>query len=124
MNPFPQITPLLLAFYLIAFSISLPAQLNQTSSSKASSSLNDQQVRGEGVFLQRCSLCHLPQARRQVPTSQPVGPYLTSLLKNAGVEKERAVREVILKGGPRMPGFQYGLTPKEVDDLVAYLKTL
>jgi len=29
-----------------------------------------------------------------------------------------------LKGGPRMPGFQYGLTPNEVDDLVAYLKTL
>jgi len=40
------------------------------------------------------------------------------------VEKERAVREIILKGGPRMPGFQYGLTPNEVDDLVAYLKTL
>jgi len=23
-----------------------------------------------------------------------------------------------------MPGFQYGLEPKEVDDLIAYLKTL
>ena len=124
MNRFLPVTPLLLFFYLTGFTISLPAQSNQASSSKASASLNDQEARGEGVFLQRCSLCHLPQARRQVPSSQPYGPYLTSLLKNAAAEKERAVREIILKGGPRMPGFQYGLTPKEIDDLIAYLKTL
>ena len=124
MNRFLQATNLLLALYLVGLAIKLPAQTSQASASKASSSLNDQEMRGEGLFLQRCSLCHLPQARRQVPSSQPYGPYLASLLKNAGAEKEKAVREIILKGGPRMPGFQYGLTTKEIDDLIAYLKIL
>ena len=34
------------------------------------------------------------------------------------------LRGLILKGSPNMPGFQYGLEPKEMDDLIAYLKTL
>jgi hypothetical protein len=49
---------------------------------------------------------------------------LTALLRDAGAAKEKAVREIILKGGPRMPGFQYGFTAEQMDDLVAYLKTL
>ena len=30
-----------------------------------------------------------------------------------------------MNGGPTlMPAFKYGLTPKEIDDIIAYLKTL
>ena len=102
----------------------LPAQSITTSSPEPGHSLNEQQVRGEGLFLQRCSLCHLTQAKRLLPDARTYGPSLTSLLRDAGAAKERAVREIILKGGPRMPGFQYGLTAEQQDDLVAYLKTL
>ena len=102
----------------------LPAQSIATSSPEPGRSLNAQQVRGEGLFLQRCSLCHLTQAKRLRPDSRPYGPGLTSLLRDAGAAKEKAVREIILKGGPRMPGFQYGFTAEQMDDLVAYLKTL
>ena len=89
-------------------------------------------MRGKGLFLQRCSLCHLPQGRR-LRTSPPLpygpdfrilGPTLNGLFKAAKPEKESAVRNTILEGGPTMPGFQYGLEPKEMDDLIAYLKTL
>ena len=102
----------------------LPAQSLSTSSPEPGRSLNEQQVRGEGLFLQRCSLCHLTQAKRLLPDAKTYGPSLTSLLRDAGAAKEKAVREIILKGGPRMPGFQYGLTAEQMDDLVAYLKTL
>jgi hypothetical protein len=34
------------------------------------------------------------------------------------------VREFIRRGTPRMPGFQYGLTPEEIDSIIAYLKTV
>lgn len=115
---------LLLGCYLIGVPIRLWAQSNQVFPSQESANLNEQQVRGEGLFLQRCSLCHLPQARRQVPNAKPYGPYLNSALKNASPEKEKAVREIIIKGGPKMPGFQYGLSSKDIDDLIAYLKTL
>jgi mono/diheme cytochrome c family protein len=86
--------------------------------------LNEQQIRGEGLFLQRCSLCHLSQAQRLLPNAKPLGPSLISLLRDAGPARERAVREIILKGGPQMPGFQHGLTQANMDDLIAYLRTL
>ena len=114
---------LLVAAYLFLPS-RLPAQSLSTSTPEPGHSLNEQQVRGEGLFLQRCSLCHLVQAKRLIPDAKPYGPTLTGLLRDAGTAKEKAIRELILKGGPRMPGFQYGLTADQMDDVVAYLKTL
>ena len=85
--------------------------------------LSDEARRGEGLFLQRCSLCHLP---RKLKFGSPpvIGPSLSGQFKDAGPDQTKILRGFILKGGPDMPGFQYGLDPKEVDDLIAYLKTL
>ena len=99
--------------------------LAQTPAAAASSpaKLNEQETRGENLFRQRCSLCHLP---RKLKFGSPpvVGPDLTGLFKEAGPDKMKLLRGTILKGSPDMPGFQYGLEPKEIDDLIAYLKTL
>ncbi len=86
-----------------------------------SNSLTAQQYRGEGIFLQRCSACHL---RRDLKFGSPPtkGPSLQGLFKAADADEQAQLREVILKGGPNMPGFQYGLRQNEVEDLVAYLK--
>ena len=102
----------------------LRAQSKPASPPDFTRSLNERQTRGENLFLQRCSLCHLAQATRLMPNARPYGPSLTGLLKDAGVAKQKAVRETISKGGPRMPGFQFGLSPAEMDDLMEYLKTL
>jgi mono/diheme cytochrome c family protein len=85
--------------------------------------LSEEQRRGEGLFLQRCSLCHLP---RKLKFGSPpvIGPSLSGQFKDATPDQLKTLRGFILKGGPNMPGFQYGLEPKEVDDLIAYLKTL
>ena len=85
--------------------------------------LSDQERRGEGFFLQRCSLCHLP---RKLKFGSPpvIGPSLAGLFKDAAPDQMKVLRGFILKGGPNMPGFQYGLAPREIDDLIAYLKTL
>lgn len=84
--------------------------------------LSEQETRGENLFRQRCSLCHLP---RKLKFGSPpvIGPDLTGLFKEASPDKLKLLRGSILKGSPNMPGFQYGLEPKEVDDLIAYLKT-
>ena len=89
----------------------------------AAERLNEQESRGEGLFLQRCSLCHLP---RKLKFGSPpvIGPSLSGQFKNADPDQLKTLQSFILKGGPDMPGFQYGLEPKEVDDLVAFLKTL
>jgi len=85
--------------------------------------LTEQETRGENLFRQRCSLCHLP---RKLKFGSPavIGPDLTGVFEEAGPDKLKLLTGSILKGGPDMPGFQYGLEPKEVDDLIAYLKTL
>lgn len=77
-------------------------------------------VAGKKLFLQRCSVCHLPPLG---PNPQsPFGPKLNGFVR--GTAGEVRAREAIAKGTARMPGFQYGLSSKEVDDLIAYLKTL
>jgi mono/diheme cytochrome c family protein len=85
--------------------------------------MSDEQRRGEGLFLQRCSICHLP---RKLKFGSPpvVGPILSGQFKDANPDQMKVLRGFILKGGPDMPGFQYGLEAKEVDDLIAYLKTI
>ena len=101
----------------------LPAQTKSAAASLDVEKPSDQMRRGEGLFLQRCSLCHLP---RKLKFGSPpvIGPSLSGQFKDATPEQLKTLKGFILKGGPDMPGFQYGLEPKEVDDLIAYLKTL
>jgi len=99
------------------------AQTKPAMAQAAAQKPNEQESRGEGLFLQRCSLCHLP---RKLKFGSPpvVGPNLTGLFKEADADQQKFLRGFILKGDPKMPGFQYGLEANEVDDLIAYLKTL
>jgi len=101
----------------------LLAQSKPAAALPAAEKLNEQETRGEGLFLQRCSLCHLP---RKLKFGSPpvIGPILTGQFKDAAPDQLKILRGFILKGGPDMPGFQYGLEPKEVDDLIVFLKTL
>jgi mono/diheme cytochrome c family protein len=93
------------------------------SSSADGAKLSEQEMRGQGLFLQRCSLCHLP---RKLKFGSPpvVGPSLSGQFKDANADQMKTLRGFILKGGPDMPGFQYGLDSSQLDDLIAYLKTL
>jgi mono/diheme cytochrome c family protein len=101
----------------------MPAQSKPAAIASPAEKMNEQEMRGEGLFLQRCSLCHLP---RKLKFGSPpvIGPSLSGQFKDAAPDQLKILRGFILKGGPDMPGFQYGLEPNEVDDLVAYLKTL
>ena len=112
-----------LALVLSAGTARLRAQTKPDAIQAAVQKLTEQESRGEGLFLQRCSLCHLP---RKLKFGSPpvVGPNLSGLFKEADADQQKFLRGFILKGDPKMPGFQYGLEANEVDDLIAYLKTL
>jgi mono/diheme cytochrome c family protein len=89
----------------------------------ADAKLTPQQFKGQQLFLQRCSLCHL--ARNLKFGAPPtVGPSLRTALKDASADQEKDVRTFILNGSPHMPGFRYALSSKEIDDLVAYMKVM
>ena len=91
--------------------------------------LDEQQQRGAGLFIQRCALCHLSKSfgtgGSKYCCVSSLGPSLSGMFKNIEPEQEQAMREIILNGGPTlMPGWKYGLTSKDIDDIIAYLKTL
>ncbi len=91
--------------------------------------LNQQQMRGAGLFIQRCSLCHLAKTQGLEGTKAccvaSLGPDLSGKFKHANPAMEKALRNIILNGGPTyMPGWKYALAPQEIDDIIAYLKTL
>jgi mono/diheme cytochrome c family protein len=83
--------------------------------------LAGRELAGKKLFLQRCSICHLPPLNEpDNPDPQPYGPKLNGFVRNT--ETEERARRAILTGTPRMPGFQYGLTKEEVETILTYLK--
>ena len=91
---------------------SLPAQ---------TPALSVRELAGKKLFLQRCSICHMPPLNEpDNPDPQPYGPKLNGFVRNA--ETEERARRAILNGTLRMPGFQYGLTKEEVETIITYLK--
>jgi mono/diheme cytochrome c family protein len=110
----------LLVVALSFFCLSAPSRA-QSGKSSAAPHLSPQESRGEGLFLQHCALCHSPKL---VKPHKPVGPSLSGVLKDADADQEKAIREFILTGTEKMPGFRYGLKPSELDDIIAYIKTL
>ena len=86
--------------------------------------LTDQQLRGAGIFIQRCALCHLSKTNKAC-CAKSLGPSLSGMFKDMDPEQEKSMREIIMEGGPTyMPAWKYGLSPKSIDDIIAYLKTL
>ena len=100
------------------------AQLaSSTKPAAAAPMYTEQQWRGEGLFLQRCSICHLVKKLKNIGSPPTVGPDLTGVFATATPDEEKVLRGQILKGSPNMPGFQFGLESRDIDDLIAYLKT-
>ena len=82
---------------------------------------SSREVSGRKLFLQRCSVCHLPPLGRGADITS-FGPELKGKVKDAASEER--VRNFVKRGTSRMPGFQYALSPSQFDDLIGYLKTL
>lgn len=74
--------------------------------------------RGEQLYFQRCSVCHLSTA----PKYQTYGPPLHQEVIAA--RGDDAVRQKVMEGSQTMPGWKYTLKPADVDDIIVYLKTV
>ena len=84
------------------------------------SSLSADEFRGRQLFVQRCAICHDPLGQPSFPRTP--GPWVdAATLRSLG---EDTVRSQIMMGSARMPGWQYTLKPTEVDQLIAFLKTV
>jgi len=128
MNLFRTIALGLLLAWGVVSPMTLSAQAQQSSSSAPGSALNEPQRTGKRLFLQNCALCHVPEPKN---TKDPkdkgttVGKPMEILYRGETPRPEAVVRSFIEQGVEgKMPGFRYGLEPKEIDAIIAYLKTL
>lgn len=128
MSLFRKIACGLLLAWGVVSPMTLSAQSNQSSSTAPGSALSEPQRTGKRLFLQNCALCHVPEPKNtKDPKDQgtAIGPRLDALFSGATPRPEAVVRIFIQQGvAGKMPGFQYGLEPKEIDAIIAYLKTL
>ena len=98
------------------FSVTASGQSNESTAV-----LGGKELAGKKMFYQRCSVCHLPPLRTRTVDGKPYGPTLKGFVHDA--ESQHLALETIQRGaGGTMPGFQYGLRPEEIDDIVAYLR--
>ena len=101
-----------------ALSVALLVPVSAAQDVPTQPSLQPAEREGQRLFLQRCSVCHWGAP----PNFIEYGPILSrTLVERLGDER---VREIILDGSPRMPGFRHALDAQTVDALIAYLKTL
>ena len=81
--------------------------------------LSESEQIGRAIFQQRCAYCHDGVGQ---PTYKTMGDWLGSETVQAlGAE---AMKAFINTGTTRMPGFQYNLDSKQMDDLIAFIKTI
>jgi mono/diheme cytochrome c family protein len=72
---------------------------------------------GERIYRARCRGCH------EATGAKSTGPALKGILK-PGRRPEAEVRRIITEGKEMMPAFRGRLTPKDLDDLIGFLRTL
>jgi mono/diheme cytochrome c family protein len=77
--------------------------------------------RGEAMFKQRCIACH----NKQLGDTTPFGPpNLNGIFRGPNAITTKDAAAVISDGKGQMPGWGKVLTKGDIDDLLAYLKTL
>ena len=88
--------------------------------------VNGNSDKGKPLFQARCSFCHGPTGRGDGPAGAALKPPPTNFSspeywKSADINRLRAVLKSG-KQGTAMPPSQ--LAPEEIDDVIAYLRTL
>jgi mono/diheme cytochrome c family protein len=74
---------------------------------------------GRILWTQRCAYCHDGVG---APTYRTMGPWLgAEVIQKIG---EDNARSFIKNGDVRMPAFRYGLDEHQIDDLIAFIKTV
>ena len=115
--------------FLLAGALSLAGQASDAKSTAKKSAAQPSKAeaaieRGKEQYELVCGICHYSTTERQ-----KVGPGLKEIYKRGKFADgrkvdDRSMREWIEKGGRQMPPFKDVLSPREIANLIAYLRTL
>lgn len=120
----------MLGITLLAIASALAAQNPESTTPKKKSSNGSQGsaaavARGKEIFEKKCAVCHYADS-----DAKKIGPGLKGISKrgsftvNNSKVTDETLKTWIANGDSLMPPFKDVLTPSEVSDVVAYVKTL
>lgn len=92
--------------------------------SKPLSQLTGQEASGHELFAARCAGCHYPNSEDPLHGPGLQGLYKKKYLPSGAPANDDRVTAVILHGRNMMPAFGNNLNDQQLDDLIAYLRTL
>ena len=102
---------------LLFVPLAVAAAVPYIASAQTNPQLTPAQARGRIILTQNCNICHLPQN----PGSQTYGPLLN---KDSTNGDDNLMKQVIQTGLVKMPGWRYTLNDGQINDVIAYIRTL
>jgi mono/diheme cytochrome c family protein len=81
---------------------------------------------GRSIFQTRCAMCHVGQepATEMAKESARRPATLGPLLSKANASDETKLRQKIKDGSRLMPGYKHTLTDEQIDQVIAFMKTI
>jgi mono/diheme cytochrome c family protein len=81
---------------------------------------------GRSIFQTRCAMCHVGQepATEMANESARRPATLGPLLSKANAADETKLRQKIKDGSRLMPGYKHTLTDEQIDQVIAFMKTI
>jgi mono/diheme cytochrome c family protein len=110
-------------FFVLALSWPLPGLI----STDATGASGRETQRGKAIYEQRCVTCHGPYGKGDGPDAPFLSPRPASLISaGTSAKSDGELLEIIAKGKPRtaMPGWKDTLTEDELQDVLAYIRSL
>lgn len=92
--------------------------------SNAELGLNPQQASGRRVYDQHCLVCHEAYSSSDRNGPSLMGLYKKKFMVSGQPVNDERVRDITVMGKSKMPAYQGVLSDQEVNDLIAYMKTL
>jgi len=95
--------------------------------SAQSSSLSPAEKTGRRIFQTRCAMCHVgqePATEMATPASERRPATMGPLLSKANTANEMTLRQKIRDGSRLMPGYKHALTDTQLDQVIAFMKTI
>jgi mono/diheme cytochrome c family protein len=101
--------------------------LSGTLFAQSSPTLSDAEKAGRKVFQTRCAMCHVgqePAVEMSSATAERRPATMGPLLSRTNTSNEAALKQKIKDGSVKMPAYKYTLSDQQIDQVVAFMKTI
>ncbi len=120
----PARTTLALALLLTLAAGCGPSEQQAALKSDAELGLDPQQARGRKLYDLHCGTCHHAYTSSDLNGPSMSGLFRKPYMPSGTPANDDRVSDVILMGRAKMPAYRSRLTPQDLRDLLAYLRTL